>query len=234
MAEPLTIRSERVEDIPLLLAQLDRRGLQPLRDGHFPTHGNGVGLSLGGVTVRWLTHILSEADHRLTHGQPWAKQRVHLLRGATGQRGHPLDLSDDRLAAVLAAWSHDHQWQACEGAFPPHLLRVYDRPPARGRRETTTARGYWGVTDDGRFQVGPSKDHRPALPQVQVLRSVLDPLGLPVATDVVPGPRADDPLSLPAIARVRASIGRRGLLDVGDGKMGALVTRAWRQAGGDF
>jgi transposase len=62
---------------------------------------------------------------------------------------------------------------------------------------------------------------------------VLDPLGLPVATDIVPGQRADDPLYIPAITRVRESVGRRGLLYVGDCKMGALETRACIQAGGD-
>jgi hypothetical protein len=59
MSETLTITSERVDDIPLLLAQLERMGLQPLLDAHVPTHGNWVGLSLGWVTVSWLTHILS-------------------------------------------------------------------------------------------------------------------------------------------------------------------------------
>ena len=39
MAETLTIVSERVDDIPVLLAHLDRMGLQPLLDEHFPTHG---------------------------------------------------------------------------------------------------------------------------------------------------------------------------------------------------
>ena len=64
--------------------------------------------------------------------------------------------------------------------------------------------------------------------------SALDPLGMPVATDVVPGQRADDPLYVPAITRVRESLGRRGLLYVGDCKMGALETRAFLQAGGDY
>ena len=62
MAETLKIISERVDDIPLLLAQLERMGVQRLLDKHFPTHGNWVGLSLGWVTVIWLTHILSEAQ----------------------------------------------------------------------------------------------------------------------------------------------------------------------------
>jgi hypothetical protein len=190
MAEKLTIMTERVDDIPLLLAQLERMGVQPLLDEHFPTHGNWVGLSLGWVTVIWLTHILSEANHRLNQVEPWAMQRLQTLRGATGQRVHPLDLSDDRLAAVLEAWSDDGHWQAFEGAWTQQLLRVYDLQPERVRLDATTASGYWRVTEDGLFQFGPSKDHRPDWPQVKVLLSVLDPLGLPVATDSVPGPRA--------------------------------------------
>jgi transposase len=233
MAEKLTIITERVDDIPLLLAQLERMGVQPLLDEYFPTHGNWVGLSLGWVTVIWLTHILSEANHRLNQVEPWAMQRLQTLRGATGQRVHPLDLSDDRLAAVLEALSDDAHWQAFEGAWTQQLLRVYDLQPERVRLDATTASGYWRVTEDGLFQFGHSKDHRPDLPQVKVMLSVLDPLGLPIATDIVPGPRADDPLYIPAIARVRESVGRRGLLYVGDGKMGALETRAFIQAGGD-
>ena len=70
-------------------------------------------------------------------------------------------------------------------------------------------------------------------PQVKVMLAALDPLGLPVAPDVGPGQRADDPLYVPAITRVRASLARRGLLYVGDCKLGALETRAFLQAGGD-
>jgi transposase len=89
------------------------------------------------------------------------------------------------------------------------------------------------VTEDGLCQFGHSKDHRPDLPQVKVMLSALDPLGMPIATDVVPGQRADDPLYIPAMARVREGVGQRGLLYVGDCKMGALETRAFVQAGGD-
>jgi len=234
MNETFTIISERVDDIPLLLAQLERMGVQPLLDEHFPTHGNWTGLSLGWVGVLWLTHILSQADHRLNHVEPWAEQRLHTLRGCTGQLLHPLDISDDRLAGLLEALSDDECWCTFEGALNQQLLRVYDLQPQRVRLDSTTASGYWGVTEDGLFQLGHSKAHRPDLPQVKVMLAALDPLGLPVATDVVPGQRADDPLYVPAITRVRASLARRGLLYVGDCKMGALETRAFLQAGGDY
>src|SRR5438874_1487001 len=122
------IRSERVDDIPLLVSQLERMGVPRLLDEQYGRHGNWRGLSLGWVATVWLSHILS---------------------------------------------------------------------------------------------------------QVKVMLSTLDPLGLPVATEVLAGDRADDPLYRPAIARVRTSLGQRGLLYVGDAKMAALETRAEVHAGGD-
>ncbi len=103
MAETLTIISERVDDMPVLLAQLDRLGVRSLLDEHVPTPGNWVGLSLGWVSVLWLTHILSGGDHRLNHVAAWATQRLHTLQECTGQPVHPLDVSDDRLANAQAA-----------------------------------------------------------------------------------------------------------------------------------
>src|SRR5262245_60980229 len=118
MAERLTMLSERVDDIPLGLAQLEQMGVQPRLDEHFSTHGNGVGLSLGWVTVIWLTPILLQADHRLNHVEPWAEQRLPTRRGCTGQRVHSLEVSDDHLAAVLEALSDNGCWGALLGASP--------------------------------------------------------------------------------------------------------------------
>ncbi len=234
MTERLTVISERVDDIPVLLAQMARMGVQRLLDDHFPGHGNWQGLSMGWLSAIWLSHILSEADHRLNHAQAWAEKRLETLCRCTGQAVRALDFSDDRLADVLSTLSKDERWQAFEGALNQHLLRVYDLSPQRVRLDSTTASGHWAVTSDGMFQFGHSKDHRPDLPQVKVMLSALDPLGMPVATQVVSGERADDPLYVPAITQVRQALGRRGLLYVGDCKMGALQTRAFIQAGGDF
>jgi transposase len=52
--------------------------------------------------------------------------------------------------------------------------------------------------------------------------ATLDPLGMPVATEVLPGNQTDDHLYIPAITRVREG---RGLLYVGDCKMAARETR---------
>src|SRR5215831_18567605 len=55
----------------------------------------------------------------------------------------------------------------------------------------------------------------------------LDPLGMPLATDVVSGERADDGLYLPIIVRLRTGLQTPGLLFVGDCKMSTLDTRAY-------
>ncbi len=234
MTEQLSVTTERVDDIPLLLAHSDKMGVPELLDDYFKPHGNWEGLSLGWTTAVWLAHILSEGDHRMNQVQSWAAHRMHTLSICTGQEVSERGFSDDRLALVLDALSDEQKWQHFETALNRQIIRVYNLKPKRVRVDSTTASGYWTVTEEGLFQLGYSKDHRPDLPQLKVMLSALDPLGLPVATQVVSGERADDPLYLPAIAQVSKSLDEHGLLYVGDCKMAALDTRAYLQAQQDY
>ncbi len=230
MTEKLNITTERVDDIPVLLAQSEKMGIVELLDASFQPHGNWEGISLGLTTTIWLTHILSEGDHRMNQVQPWAAMRLQTLQRCSGQAVRDREWSDDRLGIVLDALSDDQKWQHFETALNKRIMRVYNLKPQRVRVDSTTASGYWTVTEEGLFQWGYSKDHRPDLPQLKVMLSALDPLGLPVATQVVSGERADDPLYIPAIEQVSASLQEHGLLYVGDCKMAALETRAFLQA----
>ncbi len=76
MNEALTIKTELVDDILLLLAQMCRVGLVELLDRHFPAHSNHDGLSLGWVTALWLTNVLSQAGQRMNRVQFWAEHRL--------------------------------------------------------------------------------------------------------------------------------------------------------------
>src|SRR5437016_2813057 len=234
MNEISNIITERVDDIPLLIEQMQRMGLPTLFDDHFPTHGNWTGLSLGWVSTIWLSSILSRGDHRLVHVEPWVATRLWTLGVTTGQAVTRADFTDDRLEIVLRRLSDDTRWSALESALNQHTVRVYDLVTDRVHVDSTSASAYVSVTEEGLFQFGHSKDHRPDLPQVKVMQAVLDPLAMPVATDVVSGERADDPLYIPCIARVQASLGRRGLLYVGDCKMASRETRAFIASEGDF
>ena len=56
--------SERVDASPVLVTHLDRRELL-LVDRYCPTHGKGVGRSLGQVSGLWSMPGLFEGDYRL-------------------------------------------------------------------------------------------------------------------------------------------------------------------------
>src|SRR5258708_3455399 len=234
MTEQLTVTTERVDDIPILLAQSDKMGIPELLDECFKPHGNWEGISLGWTTAVWLAHILSEGDHRMNRVQSWVAHRLQTLYLCTGQQVQEHSCSDDRLALVLDALAQPEQWQRFETALNQRLIRVYQLHPLRVRLDSTTASGYWTVTEEGLFQLGYSKDHRPDLPQLKVMLSALDPLGLPLVTQVVAGKAADDPLYIPAIKQVSQSLPEHGVLYVGDCKMAALSTRAYVQAQGDY
>src|SRR6266487_3991955 len=62
------------------------------------------------------------------------------------------------------------------------LVRVYALEGDRVRLDSTSAKTYAGVSAEGLFQFGHSKDYRPDLPQVKVSLSALDPLGMPLTT----------------------------------------------------
>jgi transposase len=228
------IITERVDDIPLLLEQMQRMELPTLIDYHFPAHGHWKGLSLGWVSTIWLSSILSRGDHRLSHVEPWVANRLWTLETAIDQDVDRLDFTDDRLEIVLRQLSDDSRWAQFESRLNQHTVRVYDLTTERIHVDSTTASAYASVSEEGLFQFGHSKDHRPDLPQVKVMQAVLDPLAMPLATDVVSGERADDPLYVPCIKRVQDSLGRSGLLFVGDCKMAAHATRAFIALAGDY
>ena len=195
MKEKPNIITERVDDIPLLLAQMERLGLAALLDTHFPTHGNRQGLGFGRVATIWLSSILSRGDHRLVHVEPWVAGRQMMLSQVSGEIVRADDFSDDRLEIVLRLLSDDQRWAAFEAAFNPHLVRVYDLRTERVHVDSTSASAYTSVSEEGLFQFGHSKDHRPDLPQVKIMQAVLDPLGMPLVTAGI-HPKRDTQLSI--------------------------------------
>jgi len=229
------IKVERVDDIPVLLAHMQSMQVGTLLDQFFTTHGNWEGaLSFGQVTSTWLSFILSQGDHRLSQAEPWAEQHVDTLSACWGKPVRALDFQDDRLANILDRLSDETTWNDFETALMGGLLRVYELPAERIRLDSTSAKTYAGVSPDGLFQFGHSKDHRPDLAQVKISLSALDPLGLPVTTTVVGGQCADDPLYVPEIQRVQKVLGVGGKTYIGDCKMGSLATRAYLACSQDY
>jgi len=226
---PPEVTSELVEDIPILMHVMrEQLQLDQAVDAVFPRHGNRKGLSWGQMLVAWLTHILSQGDHHMYHVQAWADCCPHTLKTYLGQTVQATDLIDDRLADGLWRLSQSDVWTALEQRVNRQMVRVYRLTPERVRLDSTTASVYAGDDEAAvLFQRGHSKDHRPDLRQLKVMLAALDPLGVLVGAEVVPGNRADDGLYVPMIQRLQASLAEQGLLYIGDSKMGALATRAY-------
>ena len=74
--QKFTTRTERVDDVPLLLGQIKKMRLAELIDDNFQAYGNWQGLSIGQVTTGWLSYILSQGDHRLNHVYAKREQEV--------------------------------------------------------------------------------------------------------------------------------------------------------------
>jgi len=228
------VTNERVDDTPLLLAYQNEMGVAELINEHFAMHGHWQGASAGAITQVWLSFILSEGDHRLNQVEAWYEKRAQTIGHYVPEALVRNDFRDDRLAIILKALSCDATWSAFEAELNQRTIRVYDLSVEQVRLDTTTASGHWQITEDGLFQYGHSKDYRPDLPQLKVMLATLDPLGMPLVTQVVSGNRADDPLYLPAIETVRASLNKSGILYTGDAKMAALGVRAAIEQADDY
>ena len=226
MADELTLTTERIDDFVLLIHVMLRLNLPEILDRHIPRHWFQEGLSGGWVATIWLAHIMSQGDHRKLTVRDWVRQAHDTLERVTGHSIRDTDFTDDRLTLVLRELSKPPYWHAIEQDLGQHTIRVYDLEQKRVRVDATTVSGYHAGGVESLFQFGKSKDH-PGLLQVKVMQGVLDPLGLPVATDVVSGEQADDGLYVPIIARMLTILTQADLLFVGDCKMSALATRAY-------
>lgn len=224
------IQVERVDDIPLVYQSLHKMGIQATVDSLITAHGNWQGLTPGWVIIIWLTHILVRHNHRMDCVQGWVATHLLTLRHLTGQEVTPLDFTDDRLALCLRYLQPQSVWTEIESRLGNHLIQVYDlmrKLPERwcARLDATVGAVYHDANESTLFKVGKAKNGLYETLYKMMVAS-LDPLGLPLAVDVVPGNRADDPLYIPIYQRLKKSFPDQGLLVVGDSKMSALATRA--------
>jgi transposase len=233
--EPRLLRVEVVADLPVLWATLQRLDLVAALNRHFPPPRLWKGpLSPGEVLAVWLLFVLSQGDHCLNHVEPWVAQHQGTLSALLGKEVLPVAVHDDRLADWLDRLAASDSFSLLERDLNAQTIRVYQLPSDTVRIDATTANSYADVlSEQGLLQFGHSKDD-PDRPQLKIAAGVLDPLGMPLVTAVVPGNSTDDPLYVPVITQVQQSVGQGGRTYVGDCKMAALATRAFVAAGADF
>ena len=228
----LTITTEQVNSLPLLLGIITDMGIRDLIDTHVAPHGNWEGASVGTVLSIWLSHILQERDHTMVSVRDWAADRVQTLTTLLDIRLRDTDCTDDRLARILTLLGDPHTQAALDAALMQRWIRVYRLPTETVRLDSTSVSVYHDDVDDASLlQHGWSKEHRPDLRQFKLMLATLDPLGLPICCQPIAGNRSDNPLYLSAYDAAVAAVGTADVLVVGDSKMTDLPTRGHFVAG---
>jgi transposase len=230
----MQIETEIIEDVVLLIEQIKRMEIPRIVDEVMERHWKEQGLSWGWTIGIWLAYAISEGDHCKLPVREWVRGVRETLELVTGEQIRETDFTDDRLTIALGRLSVDEQWHGIEKGLVQNVIRVYQLKKKTLRVDATTVSGYRDGEETELWKFGHSKDD-PALRQIKMMMATLDPLGFPVAMDVVGGEHADDPLYQPIIKRALSYLEEKGLLVVGDCKMSALATRgAIHQAGQEY
>ena len=229
----LTITTEQINSLPLLLGILIEMGVRDLIDAQIQPHGNWEGASVGTVVCIWLSHILQERDHTMVSVRDWAMERVQTLTALLNIHLRDTDCTDDRLARILTMLGDPATQAVLDAALMQRWIRVYRLPTDTVRLDSTSVSVYHDEVDEASLlQHGWSKDHRPDLRQFKLMLASLDPLGLPICGQLVAGQRSDNPLYVPAYDAAVTALGTTDVLVVGDSKMSDLPTRGHMVAGG--
>jgi len=220
---------ENVDQLPVIYGLLQKMNIQATIDSAIQPHGNWQGLSVGWVITVWLMHILTQHTHQMDCVQTWVGKHLVVLQKLTQQKVTTLDFTDDRLALCLRYLSPSDSWSRLETRLTRGVIQVYDlkkKLPERWlmRLDATVGSVEHDAANHTLFQVGKAKNGLYKT-LFKMMVASLDPLGIPVAVDVVPGNRADDPLYVPVYQRIKEMLPEQGLLVVGDSKMSALGTR---------
>lgn len=224
---------ERVDDLPVLFGLLQQMHIQEILDDVITPHGNWRGLTPGWVITIWLMHILSEQNHCMEPVQEWALTHLTTLRRLSRQPVEALDFSDDRLALCLQTLHKRAVWTAIEAKLGTILLRVYELKPSIVRLDATVGTVGHDPAEHTLFKVGKAKTGLYET-QFKMMLAGLDPLGLPLAVDIVSGNVADDPLYVPIYHRMKGVVKQKGVLVVGDSKMSAVNARGEIVVGDDY
>jgi len=222
-------RIERVDTIPLIIACLMKMRTQEIIDAIFIPHTNWSGLSYGQLAVLFVTYVLHSLTHRLSGMESWLNQHKTVIEQATGWEINPKDATDDRLGKMMSVFGKDDD-KSCQFQIESgkQNIRAYELPTDFGRYDTSSFNVYHQSDDPqkGLLNFGHSKNHRPDLLQFKQGLGVLDPAGVPLITETLPGKCADDGCYTPAWRRMAEIIGGPNFLFIADCKAASLETRA--------
>jgi len=224
----MTQKIERVDSIPLIISKLKQMGVDKNIDKYYVPHTNWSGISYGQLALLYITYVLYMTTHQLSSMELWVEQHQNVLELTTGWKISPKDATDDRLGRLLEVLgmviNRIVEFQIYSGGY---IISAYSLPTEMGRYDTTSFNVYHrkGNPDNGLLEFGYSKNYRPDLLQFKQGLGTLDPAGVPLFSDTIPGNRADDRCYTPAWEQMAKTIGHTDFLFIADCKAASLETR---------
>jgi transposase len=233
MKEERTVETERLDDLPVLIEWLKQMKVDAIIDGHTHAHGLWGGISKGLLGLTWIAHMMMTGDHRKVRLNEMLQRNRRSLGVMLGCEIRASEFNDDRLGRWLTDLGRWETAEAIERESNAQCLRYYRLPTEQAtvRIDTTSVAVHGDDDGGGVIAYGYSKDHRPDLRQFKVLMATLDPLGMPLLTQLMAGNSSDDGCYVPAYEEAIKSTGT-DILVIGDSKMSALATRAHLHSGG--
>jgi len=234
MDSELTVRTEAIDDIPLLLKIIEELGIAKTIDASVKPHGHWQGASIGTVISIWLCYMLTTQDHRLVAVRDWVKARQEMFNRLLGIQLRETDCSDDRLAIVLSLVGQSGLQVELDEKLVGDWISIYALPRETIRLDSTTVNVYHYRDEqaDSLLKFGFSREARDGMRQFKVMMATLDPLGMPLTAAVVGGERGDDVLYVPTYKTAVSILGTSDVLVVGDSKMSSLAARGQIVQGG--
>jgi len=224
-------RIERVDSLPLIVYWLTKMCLQEAIDTIWQPHPYWQGLSYGQLAVLFVAYVLYTHTHRLSGMEDWLNSHRTTLEKLTGWTIRAKEATDDRVGHMIETLGREEETaNRFQRQIGQNLIQAYALPTEIVRYDTTSFSVHHAVPGDGHEKgllgFGHSKDHRADLLQFKQGLGSLDPAGVPLFTNTVSGPSADDPLYAPAWQEMVKTIGHPHFLYVADCKAAALLTRA--------
>lgn len=233
MKDERTVETERIDDLPVLIEWLKQMKVDAILDDHTQAHGLWGGISKGVLGMTWIAHMMMTGDHRQVRLNELLQRSRRSLGVLVGSEIRASEFNDDRLGRLLTDLGSGETAEVIEREMSAHCLRYYrlKTEQATVRIDTTSVAVHGDDDGGGVIAYGYSKDHRPDLKQFKVLMATLDPLGMPLLTQLVAGNSSDDGCYVPAYEEAIKTTGT-DIMVIGDSKMSALATRAHLHSGG--
>jgi transposase len=233
MKEERKVETERLDELPVLIEWLKQMKVDAIIDEHTQAHGLWGGMSKGVLGLTWIAQMIMTGDHRKVRLNEMLQRNRRSLGARLGCEIRASEFNDDRLGRLLKDLGSGETAEEMEREMSAHCIRYYrlKTEQATVRIDTTSVAVHGDDDGSGMIAYGYSKDHRPDLRQCKVLMATLDPLGLPLLTQLVAGNSSDDGWYVPAYEEAIKSTGT-DIMVIGDSKMSALATRAHLHSGG--